>query len=452
MNEKRSSLGRRVVNNTTFAILDLILTKTGTVAVFILLVRILEGRDIAAIGIATGYLVQVAYLDIAPIRILLRDYPKIAGNPAKRDRLLTPLFLFWGFQALAMLLLCLGLQFLVLRRLDLPGIQFLFFALTVDFIALTFQDWIKTIFYTDFQQGRATAISCIFMTARLACYGALFFEPALDTYSWLLIATSLAGFVLWGAAFQMRFHFRPVLNGRTVSILRESLSSYGIWDHLNRMAIDTLFSIDVVILSWIALDRIEDIGSYTIALKFTSLLFLIPMQMHRSLQVVLSNSNDREKRTRAINSFIKVNFIVSVAQYLVVVFFGGLLIRLLFGGNAGPGVLQYTIIIATGVTIMNLGWPFMSIVNNLCNIARAFLIVFLPNLLFGLAFYMGAAVRWGALGMAYANIVIYTMLALGLVAFTVRQYPFPFRFELITEEERSLLRELTKGRFGSLSS
>src|SRR5690606_41948215 len=49
----------------------------------------------------------------------------------------------------------------------------LFFALTIDFMAISFQDWLKLVFYTDFQQTLATKISFLFSTLRLLSYGIL---------------------------------------------------------------------------------------------------------------------------------------------------------------------------------------------------------------------------------------------------------------------------------------
>jgi O-antigen/teichoic acid export membrane protein len=446
MNDQDISLAKKVFNNTVFGIVEVILSKVGNTVIFILLVRLLSGRDIAAIGIAMGYLVLLAYLDIMPIRVLLRDYPRIIEDLNKRDKLLTSLFLFLALQALAILLLCFTLQFFVLKELNIPGLCFLFFGMTIDFMSLMFQGWIRTILYADFQQFLATKISSIFLLIRLACYSLLLFNPSLDTYTYILVGTSIANCAMWGITFIKRFHFRPNFCADTLPILRRSLNSYGLWDHFNRMVIDTLFTIDTVVLSLFALGQLQDIGNYTIALKFTSLLFLIPMQLHLALQVTLSNFNDRKRHINAINVFIKLNCLISFAQLLFVFVAGNWLIRLLFGAGIHTDVIRYATIIAIGVTIMNLSWPLISIINNLCNLRQAFLSVFLPAFVFGGAIYVGSAMFWGAIGVAYGNVAIYTLLALGLAIFTAKKYPFPVKFHLISAEERGLLRELVKGR------
>jgi hypothetical protein len=55
----------------------------------------LRASDIAAIGIAAGYLVFVSYLDLSPVRALLRDFPRFARDREARDRLFTGLAGFW---------------------------------------------------------------------------------------------------------------------------------------------------------------------------------------------------------------------------------------------------------------------------------------------------------------------------------------------------------------------
>ena len=159
MKEKDQSFGRKVITNTTFALADLLLAKISTTVAFILLVRLLHQSDIALIGIGMGYIVLIAYLDIGPIRVLLRDYPKVSIDINKRDQLLSALFLFWVLQAVTMMLFCFGLHTFVFGKMKVEGLSFLFFGMTLDFIALTFQDWLKLIFYTDFKQSIATKIS-----------------------------------------------------------------------------------------------------------------------------------------------------------------------------------------------------------------------------------------------------------------------------------------------------
>jgi hypothetical protein len=331
------------------------------------------------------------------------------------------------------------LQSLVLKRLYLPGLPFLFLGLTLDFIALTFQEWAKVVFYTDFQQALATRIGFLFMLVRLAGLGILYLQPSLDNYSWMLIATSLISMGIWGLAFQWRFRFHPLLNRRAFTTLKDSLKSYGLWDHLNRIALDTLTTIDVVVLSWFAFIQLDTIGSYTIALRFTSLLLLVPIQIHRSLQLVLSNYADAESRSRAIAGFVKINSLISIMQLVFILIAGKWLMRLLFGADVSTDAIYYATIIATGVAILNLSWPFISVINNLCNLSHAFFAVFLPSLASGLVIYIWTAASWGATGIAYGKGVAFALMTLGLVVFATRKHPFSLKLQLITAEEKSIL-------------
>jgi hypothetical protein len=205
------------------------------------------------------------------------------------------------------------------------------------------------------------------------------------------------------------------------------------------MSIDTLFTIDTVVLSLVAFQQIQDIGNYTIALKFTSLFFLIPMQLSRSLQVVLSNYHEKRKCYNAINTFFKVNFIVSIVQLLFVVIGGEWLIHLLFGAKVHPDVVRISMVIAVGVTIMNFGFPLISIVNTFCSLRQAFFYVFLPALVVGCGVYIETALHWGPIGIAYGNIFIYTLITISLAIFTLKKYPFPLMVTLMTPEEKVLL-------------
>ncbi|MEZ4653336.1 MAG: hypothetical protein R3E12_06975 [Candidatus Eisenbacteria bacterium] len=418
------------------------MVKANTVVVFILLVRLLTDRDVAAIGIASGYLVVMAMLDVGPIRVLLRDYPTVARDRRSRDEHLTALVAFWIVQSAAMLLACLALEIWVLPRVGIDGLGFLFFALTVDFLAVSFQDWLKLIFYTAFQQTLATKFSFFLSIARVLCYGLLLFAPSLTTYAWILIATALVLCGIWWQLFRRRFDFHFLWHRRSIPILTASLRSYGLWDHLNRIVIDTVFTIDTVILSWFV--AVEPISDYTVALRFTSLFFMIPMQLHLGLQVALSNYRERADQVAATNAFLKLSAAASLLQLAAVFWLGGPLIRLLFGGDTSPAVVQYATIIAIGVTVMNLSLPLLSVINNLGSLRHAFFTVFLPVLLLGLGIYVGATALRGTIGLAWANVAVYAIFALALVIYTFRHHPFPLAVTSLTPRERSFFRRVLR--------
>lgn len=428
--------------NTAFALFDRIAVKVETVAAFILLVRLLGDSDIAAIGVATGYLVVMAMLDVGPIRVLLRDYPSLARDRATRDEHLTALFSFWIVQGTAMLLVCVGLERLVLSRMELPGLGFLFFALTIDFMSISFQDWLKLVFYTDFQQTLATKLSFLFSIARLLSYGILLISPSLETYSWIVITTAILASLIWWQIFRRRFDFHFIWHRRSVSILGASLRSYGLWDHLNRTVKDILFTVDTVILSWFA--TVGPISDYSVALRFSNLFLMIPVQLHLGLQVALSNYQQKADREAAINAFLKVSALVSVLQLVAIFLIGDILIRLLFGADGGPAVTRYAEIISIGVAIMNVGLPLISVINNFGNLHRAFLRLFLPVLLASLAIYTFGAWRGSASGLAWSNVVVYAVFSGGLAWYVARNHPFAIEWNPLTSRERNLIRRIVR--------
>jgi O-antigen/teichoic acid export membrane protein len=443
MSPDRAKLAQKIISNSGFGLLDQILYKAGTTVAFILLVRLLPPHSVIAVGVAMGYLVFIAYLEIGLTRILLRDYPQIKHSRQKRNEHFTSYLVFWCLQTGVMLLLCAGIILFVLYGLDVAGLAFLFLGMTIDFIALAFQEWIKSIFYVDLRQKVATKVGFVLTCVRLVSYGILFFSPSLDTFTWILIGNACGNCIVWGTALRRSFQFRLAFNRRIPSIIRQSLNDYALWDHLNRTAIDTLLIVDTVILSLFGL--LEDIGNYAIALKVTSLLFLVPWQLSRSLQVTLANSPDDGRRRETINTFLKLNGIVSFAQLAFMMVAGSWLIQLLFGSGVNPDAVRFTIIIAVGVTVMNLGWPLVAIINNLCSLRQAFLRVYLPGLIAGGSIYISMTWGWGATGIAYGKILAYVIVVGGLITFVRRHRFWSLKMEPITLEERQLLRELTGG-------
>jgi O-antigen/teichoic acid export membrane protein len=432
-------LSRRIFSNTTFAIADQLVTKVGTTLAFVVLVRLLAPADIAALGIATSYMVVVAYLDVGLIRILLRDYAKMVHSRELRDRHITAYFSFWALQMGAIVVVTALMQVLVLDRLHIPGLALLFWALTADFMGTVLQDWIKTLFYADLRQGLVTGVGLGITLARLVALLLLLWFPTLAAYSWLLIGCAVFGSLVWVTLARVKFQFRLRSEGNVFALLRHALTDYGIWDHLNRMVIDTLFTIDMAILAIV--NQRADIASYSIALRLTSLMMLVPRQLSASLQLALSQFRETEKRAEVAGTYLKANFVLMLAQLTVILVFARPIVVLLFGNDIDvERVTFFTRVLAVAVAVFSLGSPLTGIVNATGSVRRSFFAASLPALMLGLACYFTAGARWGAVGMAYSNLAAYAVLVLLLALVVGRYCPLPIRFTWISPRERQFLR------------
>ena len=70
-----------------------------------------------------------------------------------------------------MLLCCFAVYQVALVRLSMEHLGVIFLALTVDFMALSFQGWAKFVFYSALRQAEATWMSIAVSAARLAAMG-----------------------------------------------------------------------------------------------------------------------------------------------------------------------------------------------------------------------------------------------------------------------------------------
>jgi O-antigen/teichoic acid export membrane protein len=437
------SLARRAVDNTVFGLLDQILSKVGTTAVFIILVRLLPERDIAAVGIAGAYLVLISFLDVGPIRVLLRDYPKLREDRPALDRLFSACFVFALLQAAGMLLVAFGLQWYFAATLAIPGLGFLMWGVAADFVALTYQEGIKAALYADFRQRYAATLSFALNLFRLLTYCLLVFRPTLETYTWLLIFTAVSSVLMWTVVFQRHFRMTLRLDGEIPGTLKQTLQSYGLWNHFNRLSYDTLANIDIAVLGWFG--RLEELAAYTIAFKFTSLLARFPAELAKSAQVVVTNYREEGRRAAALSTFLKFNSGLSILQLVFVLAFGGWMLRLLFGPGAGPDVLYYTIILAAAITALNMSKPLVGIISALCSLRSAFLWVSLPGTVLGIAAYSAGAFLGGAAGLATAKVAVYAALAAGIALFASRRAGLRAELQLVTKEERRLISQYMGG-------
>jgi O-antigen/teichoic acid export membrane protein len=436
------NFARKIFSNTSYALLDQIVSKVVNTAAFVVAVRLLSSADIGTIGVGMGYLVILSYGNIDLFRILLRDYPKISRDRAIRDLHLSAYFIFWCIQSGILIVIALALQLFVLNHLMIPGLTFLFLGMTVELCAIVMQDWLKTVFYTELEQKTATIIGLFVSGGRLVALGALLLSPALYTYTWILVGTGVVGCIIWFIAFQIRFRVRFKFTTASMAILKNTLGTYAIWDHFNRNSIDTLLTIDILVLS--VFGRMESIGNYAIAFKVTSLLFLIPWQLTRGLQIVIANCRTQNDRFEAINMFLKGNAMVGIAQLLFMIVGGGWLINVLFGAKVDMDVVRFTIVMSVGASIVNLGWPLCGVINNSQNLREAWMRVFLPALILGIGIYIGTASLWGALGLAYGKVAVYVIVVGLLYAFTKQYCPFPFNLYWITPREKEIIQGLVK--------
>jgi len=258
-----------------------------------------------------------------------------------------------------------------------------------------------------------------------------------------LIISAFGSCIVWVAEFRRRFKFNLTFHRRVLGVIGRSLKEYGVWDHLNRSVGATLFIVDLVILSWFV--GTGDMSAYTVALRFASLLTLVPAQLTDALQVASATFQNQEKRLQAIIIFLKVNAIISAAQFLVILIFGEFLMTVLFGQETTASAITYAVVIAGGVTIYNLTYPLIGICNNYCKLSKAFFSVFLPALIVGVLSYILSAAEFGAIGIAWANVFAYSFIASALVIFISKNYPIPLQLKLVTPQEVALVRQLFLG-------
>ena len=444
-----SALTARLTRNAIFALLDVLLTKACTMLILVAFVRLIpESRNdeaVAAITIAYGWVVLLAFLEVTPIRVVLRDWPRFTGSARKRNRLLTGMAGWWLAQSL--LILAGAGAVCLLTPQTLPHLHLAVVGLTLNFLAESLQFWVKTVLYASFRQPLETGLSLIASLTRLGLViGGLLYAPGVVTYALCLVAA--AGFttaLYTGTLFRV-VGFRPVVDRLTLPRLRRSVGGYGIWDHLNISVIDALFMIDPLILQQLLIAGRADaaqVSAYGIALRFVSMLIIIPQQLTRTLQVALANAADRVYAERSFNSIFKLSKLVAIAELTVVALLARPLLELLFGGVSADTV-RYTRLLACAMCIMCVAWPCLAVVNHSGNLRGAFFGLFLPILPLGLLTYAAAGWWAGPLGVAEANIAVYAILAVTLFGFARRTGGLRLRPALLAPHERDSLRALLR--------
>ena len=421
---RSTSLARRLAGNTLFAILDVVLMKAAAMLLYIAFVRLLPdaSRDpaVAAYAIAYGWVVVLAFLEVTPIRVVLRDYPRYARSAAKRNRCLTGMAGWWIVQAVA-ILGGVGLITL-LTEPSLPALHYVLLGLTVDFLGQSLQFWIKTTLYAAFRQALDTGLSIINSVVRVGVVVAgMLLDPSLSTFATCLLIGAAFTFSLYTVALFAVLGFRPRFDRAVLPRLRHSLQSYGLWDHLNTSVIDTLFMIDPLILEWLlraGRTRPAEVAAYGIALKFVSMLIILPQQLTRTLQVSLANATDPQFETRSFHTILRLAVLIAAAELAVVLPLAEPLLSLLFGpGNVTADTVAFTRWLAVAMALMCVAWPCVGVINHRATLRHAFFRLYLPVLPLGLTLYVVCGWYGGPRSIAAANVAVYAVLALGIFGY-----------------------------------
>ena len=117
-------------------------------------------------------------------------------------------------------------------------------------------------------------------------------------------------------------------------------------------------------------------------------------------------------------------------------------IGVIFPAQDANAIFSLAIILAIAATIWNIIRPLISYLTVKTPIKKLFLTTFLPVGVASMIIYVLAAILFGIKGVAYANIVNYSLFALAIILYTIRNIPFKLSWS--TKQELKNAKEVLK--------
>lgn len=424
---KRDYIGAAAYN-----LIDILSSKVFRIIAFILLARWLATEAIGIIGISEGFLAILGYLEFSFISILYRD-----NRRQRHAAYFSAAVYFWLMQSLVMLVIGLGAGVCLAVYRDnwllLPAIA----GQALSFAMLAGTDIARTYFGLDLRQRFICGINLFLGLVYMASLLLLAGHPGILAYTVLLTANALLGMIVWIRLLRRRYGLKLQAFGDTIPLIRRSFGGFALWNHLNKSAYDAILMIDTFILGLFV--SLSEVGSYTIALKFTSMFLIIPTLMSNMITIFLSRMERDAASHAVVNLSVKYGLLFSLLQIILFLTAGrSILIHLLPGADIGR-IFIYALLMNLGTLFLNVSRPFQSLIVVRGRIKEAFYKVYLPMIFYSLTVYILFAWRWGTIGAALANITVYGIAAILLLRYVSGRSLFVFNWQWFSPVERELL-------------
>jgi O-antigen/teichoic acid export membrane protein len=406
-------------------------------ASFFLLSRILPREDIAIIGISSGFIAMFALLMITPEVLLFRDYASFKKNPKKfAESFLS----FWAIRTVLVLSLMIGGAWLLYSsRGDFLLIYLLGAALV--YHLNTLQASIQEFFFVEFRQKDILKMNLAYQILFLIGLGVVYMERELGVYLLLLLILTGLFSLAWVARFLKTFpvplRFSPfVLKQDFKSVFNTSI----IWNHLIGAVAQLIYRGDIFFLGFFATGFA--VGNYTIALTLAGVFIFVPQILQKMCIVGLTRSAGKDGDLSIVNALVKYSILVGILQFIGFYLVGDWILSLVVPASHQE-VYDIALLIVGGVNLFNAVRPLHGYAFSRSRLRQLFMEVFLPTGVFAVFAYAGAATQ-GVMMAAIANVLVYFVLSLLLIAFVTRRLEYRFAWQWITPAERELLLKIVR--------
>jgi len=402
-------------SNVVWSLLDQFVALGLGFASLAVLARLIPTEEIGQLGVGISLLAFVGILDVAPATVLLRDQI----DSSRLNRRLTALY---GYAVLRLGILV-GLSLIV--AVVMPAHSSIELVMITGLYAISLGViGIKSVsteyMFSQYRQAQVTRVQIVTRIVQISMYSLIIIQPTIFTYLAITIVISSLELTYWlWVSFKAGYRVSGSF-GEAVTEILFIVKDFAIWSHMIAKSLFIMYWMDSYLLQYFVSNR--EIGDYSLALRAGNFLWLIPAIFEKNMIVLLARAGSHRARMRYFSFLLKVHLVVTLIVFAAAAVALPLYLSRIVGIDSGrsANITALFIPLAIAMTIRNLSMPFDALI-----LHRKYLFPFatrilIPLLVVAVVVLTFSGSRWGTLGMARANIVIYTMYSILISIYVLR--------------------------------
>ncbi len=380
----------------------------------IVVMRVLPTDQIALFGISTGMLIFFNLFAITPETVVIRDYIKWQKN-GNAQYCLESFQCFWVLKTF----LIATVGFLISFVVENGELGAIFFA---------------SLYFLIIQFTQLSEISKIVLRVRLEQRRIFIIEVALKFLLFLLVLLIILNpklliyysiFAIWAifSAWIWIFELKKLTqaffrwDNSYIKFWLKTIKKFSLWQHFAAVTAYFIYNIDPWILSLFEVAS-QEIAEYTLALKVSSLFFLIPLYIQSMTSILLTNLEWKSGWVAELSKIWKLNFILSLTQ-LGIYFALGKYILMLFSNGDLDIEKAYLVglYIGLGVFFVNIIRPIIGYLMVSSSMQDVFFKVYFPTFLCAIVIYPYLTSFSVFIGCAIASMFVYVIFAISILKY-----------------------------------
>ena len=403
-----------------------------------LVVRSLSRQEYGMLSVVISYGIFFNILNVSISSILIRDYPKIKE---RINEYMHAFIMFSIVKSVVVLVLSAAIGYLLYykyQNLMMIAVLAMYSGYT---ILLFLTEPFMTVLSVEFRQSVLTKINIIASLANITLSMGVFLFPSALFVSAKNGIIALIGLILT-AGYAMKFLNLRIHSSGTSwpSIVLESFLNFSLWSHLMGITTDLIYRADLLILGWLNAP-FQTVGNYNISLQLSNFTKLLPQILQYNASLGLSNNENHRQQDEITFLFVKYSFLLSLTTMAGYILLGPIAIKIIAGSEVDE-IYHLGLYIISGLCIFNTFRPLISYGTVVHSVKECFYYVMLPSGLGVLTCYVVMGNLWGAKGLAMANLYGGIIMTLFTLAYIHGKTKFRWRFALITDTEKKLLKKI----------